>query len=92
MNRNFKDQQYKIWRKNVYERDHYQCQWPQCSSNFKLNAHHIKKWSEYPGLRFELNNGITLCYRHHKMIKDMESDYELFFLKLIAQKINESRK
>ncbi len=52
----------------------------------KINAHHIKRWSDYPGLRYHPSNGITLCQNHHKMIKDMESDYELFFLKLIANK------
>lgn len=84
--RNFKDPQYVKWRKDIYERDNFCCQWPNCLSTKKLNAHHIKKWSEYPGLRYNLNNGITLCATHHKMIKNMESDYELFFLKLIANK------
>lgn len=84
--RNYKDPQYNKWRKDVYTRDNFCCQWPSCSGNKKLNAHHIKKWSDYPGLRYNVNNGITLCYNHHKMIKDMESDYELFFLKLVASK------
>lgn len=85
--RNYQDPEYKKWRKDVYARDKNKCQWPHCSyTGKKINAHHIKKWSEYPGLRFHPSNGITLCYNHHKMIKDNESSYELFFLKLIAQK------
>jgi 5-methylcytosine-specific restriction endonuclease McrA len=85
--RNYKDPQYKQWRKEVYERDNHKCQWPNCAyTGKKLNAHHIKKWSEYPGLRFNKQNGITLCYNHHKLIFGMESDYELFFLKLVANK------
>lgn len=70
----------------IYSRDFFKCQWPGCESKSKLNAHHIKKWSDYPGLRYNINNGITLCKNHHDRIKNMESDFELFFLKLVAQK------
>ena len=86
MLRNFQDPQYKKWRKLVYQRDKYQCQWPGCSLKNKLNAHHIKKWSDYPGLRFNIDNGITLCRDHHNMIKNMEENYEQFFFKIIASK------
>lgn len=85
--RNYQDQQYKLWRKAVYERDNYCCQWPGCTYHGKhIHAHHIKKWSDYPGLRFNAFNGITLCKNHHTMIKNMETDYESFFLKIVAQK------
>lgn len=84
--RNFNDPQYKKWRKQVYIRDNHQCQWPGCSSKKKLNAHHIKTWANYPGLRFEISNGITLCYNHHKIIKGLEDIYEAVFLKIIALK------
>ena len=63
--------EYKNWRKAVYERDNYTCQ--ECglhSGNGKtviLNAHHIKSWSDYPELRFDINNGITLCRSCHKL-------------------------
>lgn len=86
MFRFYKDPLYKQWRKNVYERDHYQCQWPGCSKKTKLNAHHIKTWAEYPSLRFVVDNGITLCYLHHKMIKNMEALYENVFLRIIQNK------
>ena len=57
------------WRKEVFARDNYTCQ--KCglhSGNGKaviLNAHHIKKWSEFPELRYDVDNGITLCYECH---------------------------
>lgn len=86
MVRFFKDPLYKSWRKSVYERDNHKCQWPGCNSHKKLNAHHIKKWSDYPSLRFVVDNGITLCYVHHKMIKNLEEIYEAVFFKIIAEK------
>jgi len=84
--RNFKDPQYVKWRKEVYQRDDHTCQWPNCGKTRKLNAHHIKRWVDFPGLRFNINNGITLCKQHHDHIKNMESDYELFFLRIVASK------
>lgn len=85
MTRRFYDKQYKEWIKNIFSRDHHKCQWPNCiQPHKKLNAHHIKKWSDYPGLRFHPSNGITLCKYHHDLIKDNEENYELFFLKLLT--------
>lgn len=54
---------YKEWRKNVYQRDNYKCQY--CGSKEKLNAHHLKSWKKYPELRYDINNGITLCEKCH---------------------------
>lgn len=84
MFRNYQDPQYKVWRKMVYDRDHHKCRWPNCTMKRKLNAHHIKKWSDYPTLRFNINNGITLCKYHHDFIKNMEEVYEAVFLKILA--------
>jgi len=87
--RNFQDPNYKKWRKEVYKRDHHKCQWPNCSISKSLNAHHIRTWAHYPGLRFDVNNGITLCSQHHKMIKGLESIYESVFSKMILDKQND---
>jgi hypothetical protein len=57
--------EYKQWRNAVFERDNYTCQ--HCGQKGgKLNAHHIKPFSDYPHLRLEVNNGITLCTECHK--------------------------
>jgi predicted restriction endonuclease len=85
MKRNFKDPQYVKWRKQVYSRDKNTCQWPGCNVKKKLNAHHIKRWSDFPGLRFEIKNGITLCHIHHKLIKGMEELYEGIFYKIVSK-------
>lgn len=81
------DTRYKQWIKNIFSRDKHKCQWPGCQTpHKKLNAHHIKKWSDYPGLRFHLDNGITLCKKHHDLIKDNEENYEMFFFKIVSSK------
>lgn len=92
MFRNFDDPQYKLWRKSVYKRDNFSCQWPGCNCKKKLNAHHIKTWSQYPSLRFVVDNGITLCKDHHKMIKNLEHIYEAVFLRIVANKKNSNEK
>ena len=59
--------EYSKWRNDVFERDKYTCQ--QCGKvGGKLNAHHIKEYSQYPDLRFELSNGLTLCEDCHRKI------------------------
>jgi len=51
------------WRNSIYKRDNYECQ--MCGKHGYLEAHHIKPWKEYPDLRFDLDNGITLCLSCH---------------------------
>lgn len=59
-------EKYILWRKLVFERDGYKCQI--CKKiGGNLNAHHIKSFSEYPELRFDVNNGITLCKDCHNI-------------------------
>ena len=88
--RNYDDPLYKNWRKQVFVRDGYKCQWPGCTCGKRINAHHILKWADYPGMRFVLMNGITLCKKHHDQVKGREDYYVKFFSELLRS--NEERK
>lgn len=61
---------YKRWRKSVFERDNYTCQI--CGTRGgKLDAHHIVAWSDSIRLRYEVNNGQTLCSKcHYKLHRE----------------------
>ncbi len=55
----------KKWRKDVFVRDKYTCQ--KCGEvGGRLHAHHIRNFISQPMLRFDIDNGITLCLIHHK--------------------------
>lgn len=59
-----KTAKYKNWRDEVFKRDNFTCQ--KCGQvGGVLNAHHIKPFSKYKKLRYEVSNGITLCYKCH---------------------------
>lgn len=56
--------QYAAWRVAVFERDGYRCQLCGVVGG-KLNADHIKRFSDYPELRLSVDNGRTLCVPCH---------------------------
>lgn len=57
--------EYIQWRTAVYKRDNYTCQ--HCGvKGGRLEAHHIKSFAEYPELRFDVGNGITLHKSYHR--------------------------
>ena len=58
--------QYKKWTFNIYKRDNFICQicFIKCQSK-NIVAHHLQSFSEFPELRFSVDNGITLCRSCH---------------------------
>lgn len=59
--------EYKQWRAKVFQRDNWICQTCHKKSEGDLEAHHIKSWKDFSELRFDLDNGITLCEKCHSL-------------------------
>ena len=53
----------KLWSKQVRERDKLQC--VICNNTERLNAHHLFP-REISELRHDIDNGISLCPKHHR--------------------------
>lgn len=70
---------YTQWRKDCHKRDNYSCRLKSEECSGQLEVHHIERWGEHKHLRYEVNNGITLCHFHHpRKKKDEESMKSLF--------------
>lgn len=59
------DTKYKYWMLEVKNRDGWKCKIENDDCLGDLEAHHILGWRSHPELRYEINNGITLCHFHH---------------------------
>jgi len=69
----------KEWKNKVFVRNDWTCQ--KCKRRgVELQAHHILIFSQFPKLKFDINNGITLCKNCHGR-----------FHKLYGRKINKTK-
>lgn len=65
--------EHNIWRVAVFKRDGFKCQ--VCGiKKTPLNAHHKKAFCDFPELRLDINNGITLCIKCHKEEHEKNGD------------------
>ncbi len=81
--RDMKNPAYAKFRKDVRDRDGNACKWPGCGSRSRLEVHHIRTWSAYPSMRFDICNGITLCNKCHKKVTGSEDVFADFFIKIL---------
>ena len=61
---------FREWAALVKERDNRQC--VICQKKERLNAHHIIP-REIKELRFDINNGISLCPKHHQFNREISA-------------------
>lgn len=74
----------KGWRKAVKNRDGWKCRIADNNCAGRLEAHHILPWKDFPELRHEINNGITLCHAHHPKKRDDVTKLSPYFQALVA--------
>jgi len=62
-----KSRLYQKWRRTILKRNNNLCQIIGCMEKSNI-VHHILPVKFFPELRLSLNNGITICKKHHNMI------------------------
>jgi hypothetical protein len=79
------DVQYIYWVKEVKNRDKWTCRIADDNCKGRLEAHHILDYKHYPELRYDINNGITLCHAHHPRGREREAKLSPYFKELVAK-------
>ena len=59
------DSAYQNWVRQCKKRDNYKCRIRNEDCKGYLEVHHILSWRDFPELRYEIKNGVTLCQFHH---------------------------
>ncbi len=78
------DSTYCSWRQSVWLRDNFKCKIANPDCKGRIEAHHILGWKDYPELRYEINNGITLCHAHHPLKRAEEKRLSPYFQELVS--------
>lgn len=78
------DGRYREWMISVRKRDGSMCKINNRDCQGRLESHHILDWVNYPELRYELNNGITLCHAHHPRGRAEEKRLVPTFMELVS--------
>jgi hypothetical protein len=78
------DSRARDWSKEVKKRDGWICRIADINCDGKLESHHILPWSKFPELRYQINNGITLCHAHHPRKQNDVQKLSPYFQRLVA--------
>lgn len=84
----YRSTEYRKWRTEIFERDEYTCKVNNEDCCAFLEAHHILSWKDHPTLRFNKDNGITLCRVHHPRKRTEEKELSEYFTNLISESNN----
>ena len=76
--------EYKQWRKSVWSRDSFRCKLRDENCKGRIEAHHILNYQDHLELRYQINNGITLCHAHHPRTRAEEKRLEALFMSLVS--------
>lgn len=82
-----KGNRHKEWSRSVKNRDGWKCKISNGDCSGRIESHHILSWNAHPELRYQLNNGITLCHFHHPRKRVDEERLVPTFTELILVKM-----
>jgi len=77
-------QRHRDWSNTVKIRDGWKCKIGNQDCEGRMESHHILSWKNYEELRYDVNNGITLCHYHHPRTRVNEIEFEDYFQKLLT--------
>ena len=77
------DSAYFWWHKQCKKRDKNNCKINNRDCSGYCIVHHILPWRDYPELRYNINNGITLCQFHHPRKRAEEQRLIPYFQSLV---------
>jgi hypothetical protein len=84
-NKDRRSSAYNCWRRQVWLRDNFKCKIANPDCKGRIETHHILSWRDFPELRYQINNGITLCHFHHPRKRKDEEELSPFFQSLVAE-------
>lgn len=76
---------YNFWSMSVKNRDGWKCRISNGDCSGRLESHHILGWKSHPDLRYQPNNGITLCHFHHPRTREKEAELSPYFQELVMK-------
>lgn len=80
------DTKYKYWMLQVKKADKWTCRIADVNCGGRLEAHHILNWMDFPELRYEIKNGITLCHAHHPRGREREAELTPYLQSLVSKR------